>query len=56
MSFSAINHICAGDPTGNNEPAVGICTTDVGGPLVLDNMLIGIPFYYDPRGCGLFLV
>ncbi|KAL7015785.1 hypothetical protein ACKWTF_016676 [Chironomus riparius] len=55
MTFSAINHICAGNYEENQEPTVGICTTDVGGPLVLNNMLIGIPFYHDPRGCGVVL-
>lgn len=56
MTFSSLNHICAGNPTGSNESSVGICTTDVGGPLVSNNMLIGIAFYHDPRGCGAILV
>jgi len=56
MTFSPIHHICAGNPAESKEPVVGVCTTDVGGPLVSNNMLIGIPFYHDPRGCGLFLV
>lgn len=40
------DHICAGGS------GVGICTNDVGGPMVLNSMLVGIPFFHDPRVCG----
>jgi len=52
MTFTASNHFCAG----GTDPIAAICTRDVGGPLVLDGVLIGIPFYHDPRACGVFLV
>jgi len=56
MTFNNVNHFCAGAPTNDTRPLVGICTSDVGGPLVVNNLLIGIPFYHDPRACGQFLV
>jgi len=40
------DHICAGGS------GIGICTNDVGGPMVLNSMLVGIPFFHDPRVCG----
>jgi hypothetical protein len=52
MTFAPPNHFCAG----SSDPTTAICTRDVGGPLVLDGHLIGIPFYHDPRACGVFLV
>jgi len=52
ITFNALHHICAGAPTNNTGPTVGICTVDVGGPLMENNMLIGISFFHDPRFCG----
>jgi len=53
ITFNAMHHICAGAPTGSTGPAVGICTIDVGGPLMESGgMLFGIPFFHDPRFCG----
>lgn len=45
------DHICAGAETANSPP-VGICTRDVGGPLVMNSLLVGIAFYHDPEACG----
>lgn len=56
ITYNTANHFCAGSPANNTGPLIGICTTDVGGPLVLNNLLIGIPFHHDPRACGRFLV
>jgi hypothetical protein len=47
MTFT-LQHVCAGMV----NSAIGICTNDVGGPMVLNNMLVGIPFYHDPRFCA----
>ncbi|KAL7042930.1 hypothetical protein ACKWTF_001334 [Chironomus riparius] len=47
MTFT-LQHVCAG----MGDAEIGICTNDVGGPMVLNNMLVGIPFYHDPRFCG----
>ncbi|XP_070492355.1 chymotrypsin-2-like [Chironomus tepperi] len=47
MTFT-LQHVCAGI----NDSAIGICTNDVGGPMVLNNMLVGIPFFHDPRACA----
>lgn len=47
MSFT-LQHVCAS----MGDHMVGICTNDVGGPMVLNNMLVGIPFYHDPRICA----
>lgn len=47
MRFTT-QHVCAF----SGEMGVGICTNDVGGPMVLNNMLVGIPFYHDPRSCA----
>jgi hypothetical protein len=55
MTFSNIQHICAGTPPNTSE-TVGICTRDVGGPLVMNNMLSGIAAHHDPRSCGNYLV
>ena len=52
QTFNPMHHFCAGTTTGSTGPAVGICTIDVGGPLAQNNMLVGIPFFHDPRACG----
>jgi len=52
ITYNMNHHICAGAPIGSTGPTVGICTVDVGGPFVAENMLIGIPFFHDPRFCG----
>jgi len=50
MTFT-LQHVCAG----MDDSVIGICTNDVGGPMVLNNMLVGIPFYHDPRICASWL-
>lgn len=50
ITFNPMHHICA--VGSDNSTAGGICTIDVGGPLVDGNMLIAIPFFHDPRFCG----
>ncbi|CAG9812256.1 unnamed protein product [Chironomus riparius] len=52
ITFNPMQHICAGTPVNSTAPTVGICTIDVGGPVMADNMLIAIPFFHDPRFCG----
>ncbi|KAL7015784.1 hypothetical protein ACKWTF_016675 [Chironomus riparius] len=49
ITFNNNQHICAEAPTGSSG---AICTIDVGGPLIADNMLIAISFFHDPRFCG----
>lgn len=34
----------------------GICTRDTGGPVVINNMLVGIAFYHDTSESGMGLV
>lgn len=50
QSFSN-DHVCAG-AANTSAPQVGICTRDIGGPLVMNSVLVGIAFYHDPRFCG----
>ena len=52
MTFLIASQFCAG----GSDPTAAMCTRDVGGPLVRDGLLVGIPFYHDPRACGRFLV
>ena len=52
MTFTP-QHLCAGSPS--TTPG-GICTTDVGGPLVLYGQLIGIGVHHYYNGCGMFFV
>ena len=52
MTFNTLHHICAGRADNSSGPVVGICTIDVGGPLVDGTMLFAIPFFHDPRFCG----
>jgi hypothetical protein len=52
ITYNTMHHMCAGAAE-NSTGIVGICTIDVGGPLMgPDGMLIGIPFFHDPRFCG----
>ena len=51
----SLQYICAGtaDPLSEVLPTrPGICKTDIGGPVVLRNQLIGIAAYHDPLQCG----
>lgn len=53
MTFTP-QHICAG--SASNTTLAGICTTDVGGPLVLYGQLIGIGVHFYYNGCGMYYV
>ncbi|XP_070493862.1 chymotrypsin-1-like [Chironomus tepperi] len=50
MTFTP-QHICAGSPS---TTPVGICTTDIGGPLTLYGQLIGIGVHHYYYGCGMY--
>ncbi|CAH1726959.1 unnamed protein product [Chironomus riparius] len=50
MTFTP-QHICAG--SASNTTVVGICTTDIGGPLSLYGQLIGIANHHYYYGCGM---
>ena len=52
MTFTP-QHLCAGSPS---TTPVGICTTDVGGPLTLYGQLIGIGVHFYYNGCGMYFV